>query len=69
MGLAGTEEGHFMSKPISAERVKEFQAIIDAGEAGFLGIPSWHVFEWLCWKERLKHPPMLNCRCVVMTGI
>lgn len=41
---------------IDREFVYESQVLIALAEAGWRGSPCWHVFEWLCWRQRLKHP-------------
>ena len=26
---------------------------------------SWHVFEWMCWKQRLKYPLVRKQDCII----
>lgn len=30
---------------------------------------SWHVFEWLCWKQRLKYPLVRKCDQIISFAI
>ncbi len=38
------------------EFVHEHRAMIAVAEACWKGSQSWHVFDWMCWKLRLKYP-------------
>jgi hypothetical protein len=42
--------------PFSVDREWEHEsrALIAVAEAGWKGSPCWHVFEWMCWKQRCR---------------
>lgn len=47
--------------PIDQEFIYEHQILISTAEACWRKENpsySWHVFEWMCWKQRVKHPPV-----------
>jgi hypothetical protein len=41
---------------MTEEFIHEHRALIAVAEAGWHGSPCWHIFDYMCWKLRLKYP-------------
>lgn len=58
---------------ITLQQERELRVIIDVAEACWRQHEpsySWHVLDWLCWRQRLKYPLIRECdRIVNMTTV
>ena len=53
---------------IDQELIYEHQVLISTAEACWRKENpsySWHVLDWICWKQRCKHPLIRKCDMIL----
>lgn len=53
---------------LSTEQIHELRIMIAVAEANWRlydASYSWHVFDWICWKQRCKYPLIRECDRII----